>query len=198
LPPNRCTAPIGALQRRTALAAIVSKTGASDDPQDFRSRCLLLQRLGELLFQFGVGQREFSPSFRSNEDLGFGSSPLCETRSPRRHSHWSPSGRAVVSLRTRRESSAASVRSIRSFARTLALLIRQRWPFRGAASHGSMVMWQASRRDINTRIDQHLDLVTTILARPEMTDFVLAHVLRPLRRNHQLITRAARLNAWSL
>jgi hypothetical protein len=50
-----------------------------------------------------------------------------------------------------------------------------------AASHGSMVMWQASRRGINTRIDQHLDLVTTILARPEMTDFVLAHVLRPLR-----------------
>jgi hypothetical protein len=38
-----------------------------------------------------------------------------------------------------------------------------------AASHGSMVMWQASRRGINTRIDQHLDLVTTILARPEMT-----------------------------
>jgi hypothetical protein len=37
-----------------------------------------------------------------------------------------------------------------------------------------MVMWQASRRGINTRIDQHLDLVTTILARPEMTDFVLA------------------------
>jgi hypothetical protein len=61
-----------------------------------------------------------------------------------------------------------------------------------AASHGSMVMWQASRRGINTRIDQHLDLVTTILARPEMTDFVLAHVLRPLRRNHQLITFSAR------
>jgi hypothetical protein len=41
-------------------------------------------------------------------------------------------------------------------------------PESGAASHGSMVMWQASRRGINTRIDQHLDLVTTILATPEM------------------------------
>ena len=41
-------------------------------------------------------QRAFSPSFRSNEacDRAFGSSPLCETRSPRRHSHWSPSGQA--------------------------------------------------------------------------------------------------------
>src|SRR5215813_10271869 len=38
------------------------------------------------------GQREFSPSLRSNEgcDRSFGSSPPCETRSPRRHSHWSP------------------------------------------------------------------------------------------------------------
>src|SRR5215469_9140928 len=38
------------------------------------------------------GQREFSPSLRSNEDCdrSFGSSPRCETRSPRRHSHWSP------------------------------------------------------------------------------------------------------------
>ena len=43
-----------------------------------------------------VRQRALSPSFRSNEgcDRWFGSSRLCETRSPRRHSHWSPSGRA--------------------------------------------------------------------------------------------------------
>src|SRR5262249_70827 len=78
------------------------------------------------------------------------------------------------------------------FARTLTLSIRQRWPFRGAASHGSMVMWRASRYGMNTRIDQHLNLVTTIFARPEMTDFVLAHVLRPLPRNHQLITFTSR------
>ena len=47
-------------------------------------------------------------------------------------------------------------------------------------------------RGLTMHIDQHLDLVTTIFARPEMTDFVLAHVLRPLRRNHQLITFSAR------
>ena len=42
-------------------------------------------------------QHAFSPSFRSNEDheRGVGSSPPCETRSPRRHSHWSlPGGRS--------------------------------------------------------------------------------------------------------
>src|SRR5262249_52822936 len=86
------------------------------------------------------------------------------------------------SLRTRRESSAASVRSIRSFARSgrgEAPLLTDQW------SCGERV-------GTNTRIDQYLDLVTTIFAGPEMTDFVLAHVLRPLRRNHQLITFSAR------
>jgi len=36
-------------------------------------------------------------------------------------------------------------------------------------------------RGVNTRIDRHLDLVTAIFTRPEMTDFVFAHVCRPSR-----------------
>src|SRR5262249_60766036 len=36
------------------------------------------------------------------------------------------------------------------------------------------------RRDVETQIDRHLDLVTAILAKPDMTDFVVAHVCRPL------------------
>jgi len=35
------------------------------------------------------------------------------------------------------------------------------------------------RRDVETQIDGHLDLVTAILAKPDMTDFVVAHVRRP-------------------
>jgi hypothetical protein len=31
---------------------------------------------------------------------------------------------------------------------------------------------------VNTQIDHHLDLVTAIVARPEMTDFVVADVRR--------------------
>jgi hypothetical protein len=34
---------------------------------------------------------------------------------------------------------------------------------------------------VNTRIDRQLDLVTAIFTRPEVTDFVFAHVRRPLR-----------------
>src|SRR5262249_29282808 len=37
-----------------------------------------------------------------------------------------------------------------------------------------------SRRGVEKQIDGHLDLVTAILARPDMTDFVVAHVCRPL------------------
>jgi hypothetical protein len=37
------------------------------------------------------------------------------------------------------------------------------------------------RCGVNTRINHHLDLVTAIFTRPEMTDFVFAHVRRPLR-----------------
>src|SRR5262249_20708769 len=33
---------------------------------------------------------------------------------------------------------------------------------------------------LETQIDGHLDLVTAILARPDMTNFVVAHVCRPL------------------
>jgi hypothetical protein len=33
---------------------------------------------------------------------------------------------------------------------------------------------------VETQIDGHLDLVTATLARPYMTDFVVAHVCRPL------------------
>jgi hypothetical protein len=44
------------------------------------------------------------------------------------------------------------------------------------------VAW--SRRGADAQIDHHLDLVTAIFARPEMTNLALAHVLRPPRRNH--------------
>jgi hypothetical protein len=35
-----------------------------------------------------------------------------------------------------------------------------------------------SRRAVETQIDGHLDLVAAIVARPDMTDFVVAHVCR--------------------
>jgi hypothetical protein len=40
------------------------------------------------------------------------------------------------------------------------------------------------RRGADAQIDHHLDLVTAIFARPEVTDLALAHVLRPPRGNH--------------
>jgi len=40
-----------------------------------------------------------------------------------------------------------------------------------------------SSNGVNTRINRHLDLVTAIFTRPEMTDFVFAHVRRPSRCN---------------
>jgi hypothetical protein len=36
------------------------------------------------------------------------------------------------------------------------------------------------RRGVEAQIDGHLDLATAILARPDMTDFMVAHVCRPL------------------
>jgi hypothetical protein len=36
---------------------------------------------------------------------------------------------------------------------------------------------------VETQIDSHLDLVTATLARPDMTDFVVAHVCRRLWRD---------------
>jgi hypothetical protein len=39
------------------------------------------------------------------------------------------------------------------------------------------------RHVVETQIDGHLDLVTAILARPDMTDFVVAHVCRRRRRD---------------
>ena len=48
------------------------------------------------------------------------------------------------------------------------------------------------RRDVETQIDRHLDLVTAILAKPDMTDFVVAHVCRPLWCDQKVIALAAR------
>ena len=93
---------------RVASASMVSNTGWSSNLAELLitlrtslSRCLLLQRLGEFLFQVGVGcAKAVNVSFRlrsgrtKTANALFGSSPPCETRSPRRHSHWSPSGRA--------------------------------------------------------------------------------------------------------
>jgi hypothetical protein len=45
---------------------------------------------------------------------------------------------------------------------------------------------------VETQIHGHLDLVTAILARPDMTDFVVAHVCRRLWRDQQVIAFAAR------
>jgi hypothetical protein len=45
---------------------------------------------------------------------------------------------------------------------------------------------------VETQIDGHLDLVTATLARPYMTDFVVAHVCRRLWRDQQVIAFAAR------
>ena len=42
------------------------------------------------------------------------------------------------------------------------------------------------------QVDHHLEFMTAIFARPEMTDFALAHVLRPLRCDHQLMAFGAR------
>src|SRR4029450_6806428 len=66
---------------------------------------------------YASGPPPLSPSFRSNEacDRALGSSLLCETRSPRRHSHWSLYGRAqpriepVNPSRTARRTPAASL-----------------------------------------------------------------------------------------
>jgi hypothetical protein len=39
------------------------------------------------------------------------------------------------------------------------------------------------RHGVETQRDGHLDLVTATLARPDMTDFVVAHVCRRLWRD---------------
>jgi hypothetical protein len=44
----------------------------------------------------------------------------------------------------------------------------------------------------NTRINRHLDLVTAIFTRPEMTDFTFAQVRRPLRCDQQVVAFGAR------
>jgi len=46
------------------------------------------------------------------------------------------------------------------------------------------------RRDVETQIDGHLDLVTAILAKPDMTDFVVAHIRRPLWCDQEVIAFA--------
>src|SRR5262249_23906097 len=48
------------------------------------------------------------------------------------------------------------------------------------------------RCGVNTRINRHLDLVTAIFTRPEMTDFTFAHVRRPLRCDQQVVAFGAR------
>ena len=81
-------------------ASMASKTGCSspansNDAQHLGGRRLLLQRLGEFLFQIDDARRSYAVRLRSGRtktaNAAFGSSPPCETRSPRRHSHWSPS-----------------------------------------------------------------------------------------------------------
>jgi hypothetical protein len=51
---------------------------------------------------------------------------------------------------------------------------------RNCAAHaglkGSMLL--LASRDVGAQIDHHLDLVTTIVARPVVTDFVFADVRR--------------------
>ena len=39
------------------------------------------------------------------------------------------------------------------------------------------------RGGVDAQLNNHLDLVTAIVARPEMTDFVLGRICRPLRCN---------------
>jgi hypothetical protein len=48
------------------------------------------------------------------------------------------------------------------------------------------------RRGVEMQSDSHLDLVTATLARPDMTDFVVAHVCRRLWRDQWVIAFAAR------
>jgi hypothetical protein len=45
---------------------------------------------------------------------------------------------------------------------------------------------------VETQIDGHLSLVTATLARPYVTDFVIAHACRRLWRDQQVIAFAAR------
>src|SRR5262249_59541167 len=71
----------------------------ADHLEHLGGRRLLLQRLCELLFQIGIGCAKAvnaSSRLRFLRTCVFGPSPLCEPRSPRRHSHWSPSGRAQL------------------------------------------------------------------------------------------------------
>ncbi len=51
---------------------------------------------------------------------------------------------------------------------------------------------------VGTQIDGHLDLLTATLARPYMTDFVVAHVCRRLWRDQQVIAFAARCRARAI
>src|SRR5262249_36027496 len=49
-----------------------------------------------------------------------------------------------------------------------------------------------SRRGVNTRINHRLDLSTAIVAGPAVTNFVFAHICRPLRCNQRVIAFGAR------
>jgi hypothetical protein len=49
-----------------------------------------------------------------------------------------------------------------------------------ATDDSSLVIGCDFGRGIDAKIDRHLDVSTAILARPDMTDFVLAHVCGPL------------------
>ena len=109
---------------------------ARDHAQDIRGRGLLLQSLVEFLFQVRVGCANGvqSPSFRSNEDheCGVGSSPPCETRSPRRHiwSLFRPRKIEPAILTERTMNVGHLIRSPRRRGRAASAVLRGRAPWR--------------------------------------------------------------------
>ena len=123
-----------ASQMRTAFASMAWNTGSSSPGELLMTRstsddAVCCSSASASFLSSSVGDSPTWADARSRLRPGrtkpanalFGSSPPCETRSPRRHSHWSPSGRAQPGIepvnpnRTARE--LAALHSITSSAR---------------------------------------------------------------------------------
>src|SRR5262245_65428157 len=109
---------------------LARRTG--NDLQHLRGRGLLLQRLGEFLFQVGVGcAKGVNVSYRlrsARAKLAAARWAICafkRQRSPRRHSHWSPfrsaSQGSSPAILTERRDELAALHSITSSARASTL-----------------------------------------------------------------------------
>ncbi len=142
-PSTRYSVPNLASQMRTAFANMAWKTGSSapDELEMTRSTSAVAACRSSASAAFFPtrleirrrGPRASSPSFRSNEpcDRAFRSSPPCETRSPRRHSHWPRCGRAQlriepVNLTEPHDEFAPLIRSPRRRARAASAALRGR------------------------------------------------------------------------